>query len=475
MKKVELIFRAILVPLDYLMLLLAGWVAYAIRFDEAVVGIRQVVYELPFKNYLVVLLISSLVMLIIFAWIGLYNITGTRRVVDELRKIIVACSTGVLIIIILFFFNRELFSSRFIILSTWGISILFVAVMRFAVIQVERALFRKGLGIHRVLLIGNNRTANALAEAIEGSPALGLQIAERTSRVDDDLFTKLPKVIHLKHIDEIISADPALTRLQQARFIEFSKVHHVDFKYAADIYDAQVTNISIRPIAGIPIVEMHRTALQGWGKIYKRVLDVIFSALAIIAFGPIMIITALAVRLDSTGPIIYKNQRVGENGRKIFVWKFRSMKQEYCITDENANNNEALELEKKLIAESSIKTGPVYKIKDDPRVTRVGSMIRRFSLDEFPQFFNVFLGHMSLVGPRPHQPREVEQYEDYQHAVLNIKPGITGLSQISGRSDLEFNEEIRLDTYYLENWSTLLDLYILFKTPFVLFKRRSAV
>lgn len=475
MKKVELIFRAILVPLDYLMLILAGWVAYVIRFDEAVVGIRQVIYALPLGQYLQVTAASSFVMLGIFAWTGLYNITGTRRVIDELRKIVVACSTGVVVVIILFFFNRDLFSSRFIIITSWILSIMFVAVMRFVVLQIERSLFRKGIGIHRALLIGSGRTATVLDAAISGSPELGLQIVERANQVDDSLFDKLLKITKLKHIDEIILADSAVTKLQQVRFIEFTKIHHIDFKYAADIFDAQATNLSIRPIAGIPIVELHRTALQGWGRIIKRTMDSILATLAIIVFGPMMLITALAVRIDSTGPVIYRNRRVGENGKVFNVLKFRSMKQEYCIGDQFANGQAALELERQLIAEKSIKTGPVYKIKDDPRVTRVGRFIRRFSLDEFPQFFNVVKGDMSLVGPRPHQPREVAQYEDHQRAVLNIKPGVTGLSQISGRSDLVFEEEMRLDTYYIENWTIILDLYILFKTPFILFRKRSAI
>ncbi len=464
MKKVELIFRAILVPLDYLMLLLAGWLAYVIRFDESVVGIRQVIYELPFQDYMQVTALSSLVMLIIFAWTGLYNITGTRRVIDEIRKVVVACSTGVLAIIILFFFNRDLFSSRFIILTTWILSIVLVAVMRFIIIQVERSLFRKGIGIHRVLLIGNNKTASVLDNAITSHPELGLQIVERTNQVDEVLFAKLPKVIKLKHIDEIISADSSVNRTQQAKFIEFAKIHHVDFKYAADIFDAQSTNISIRPIAGIPIVEMHRTALQGWGRIIKRTMDIVFSLCAIIVFGPIMLVTAIAVRLDSPGPIIYRNKRVGENDSRFKVLKFRSMKQEYCIGDEFENEQAALALEKKLIEEKSIKEGPVYKIKDDPRVTRVGKIIRRFSLDEFPQFWNVLKGDMSIVGPRPALPNEVEEYEPWQRRRLSMKPGITCIWQVSGRNDVPFEQWMEMDLRYIDNWSLWLDFKILLKT-----------
>ncbi len=475
MNRVELIFRAILVPLDYLMLVAAAWLAYLIRFDEAVVGFRAVIYELPFSEYIKVVAISSFLMLAIFAWTGLYSITGTRRVLDELRKILVACSTGVMIIIILFFFERELFSSRFIILIAWVISIVLVATMRFIVLKIERALFKKGIGIHRVLLIGKNRTANTLAAAINENPEFGMRIVERVTTVDDSLFKKLPKVVQLKQINEILSADPTLTRLQHVRFIEFAQMHHIDFKYAADIFDSQSNNVTIRPIAGIPIVEMRRTALYGWGRILKRTVDIIGSLLAIIAFSPIMIVTAIAVRLESPGPVIFKNKRVGEKGEKFNVLKFRSMKQEYSIGEQFGNTEEALQYEQELIEKQSIKEGPVYKIKDDPRVTRVGRVIRKFSLDEFPQFFNVLKGDISLVGPRPHQPREVNNYQEHQRAVLNIKPGITGLSQISGRSDLEFDEEVRLDMYYIENWSLLLDFYILFKTPLTLFNKRKAV
>ena len=475
MRRFELIIATLLVPLDYLMLLAAAWTAYRIRFDQSVTGIRQAVYTLPADEYFQIVAISSFLMLVIFAWIGLYAITGTRRILDEFKKIFLACSAAVLIIIVIFFFNRELFSSRFIILIGWVLSMTYVAAMRFIVIIVERYLFRKGIGVHRVLLIGKHHAADALAKAISGSSALGMQITERMDSLDQDVLNRLPSIVKEKQIHEIIVADPTLTRLQTSLLIEFSKTHHVDFKYAADIYDAQVTHVAMRPIAGIPIVEIRRTPLQGWGRILKRLLDTLISLLAIIITGPVMLITALAIKLDSPGPIIYRNRRVGENGKEFDTLKFRSMKIEYSTGDQNPDNQAALELEEQLIKEKSTKEGPVYKIKDDPRVTRVGQFIRSTSIDEFPQFFNVLKGNMSMVGPRPHQPREVEKYMDHQRTVLNIKPGITGLSQISGRSDLAFDEEVRLDKYYIERWSILLDVYIMIKTPIALFKRRQAL
>ncbi|MBI2415732.1 MAG: sugar transferase [Candidatus Kerfeldbacteria bacterium] len=474
MKRVELFFGGLLVPLDYLMLLLAGWLAYIIRFDESVVGLKGVIYELPLADYMRVLAASSLGLLVIFAWNGLYDITGTRRIVDELRRIFVACSTGVMIVIVLVFFDRTLFSSRFIILLTWVLSIALIATMRFVVIQIERALFRQGIGVRRVLLIGKNRTADTLAEAINTNPEFGMSVVERVAQIDQNFFSKLPKVLDLKHIDEVLLADPTLTRLHISTIIELCKIHHTDFKYAADIFDAQISHVASRPLAGIPIVELRRTPLQGWGNIYKRLLDVVGALLALIILGPIMLLAAVAVRLESPGPVIYRNRRVGQNGKLFNTLKFRSMHQQYCIGDQFTNSDAALQYEQQLIEQKSIKSGPVYKIKDDPRVTKVGAFLRRTSIDELPQFFNVLLNHMSLVGPRPHQPREVNQYEDHQRTVLSMKPGITGLAQISGRSDLEFEEEVRLDKYYMENWNSVLDLYILFKTPMVLLRRRQA-
>lgn len=457
------------------MLILAGWLAYQLRFGSAVTDIRAVIYPLPFANYMGILAATSIVMIAIFALNGLYSTSGTRRIVSELRKVFLACSTGILVVMVLFFFNRELFSSRFIILIAWVFSIILVSLMRYCMIQVERMLFKRGIGVHRVLLIGASRSAQILETAFHDSPTLGYTVSERAKQVDDQMMEKLAKIIKLKAIDDIIVADQALLRTQIAKLIEFSKEHHLDFKYAADIFDTNVSHISMRPLVGIPLVELRRTPLHGWGRIFKRALDIVFSSLAIIIFSPIMLATALAVRLESAGGVIYRNRRVGENGKEFDTLKFRSMKQEFCVGDQYAHNNEALALEKKLIAEKSIKEGPVYKIQDDPRVTKVGKWIRMLSLDEFPQFFNVLRGDMSLVGPRPHQPREVQQYQAYQRAVLSMKPGVTGLSQISGRSDLEFVDEIRLDTYYMENWSIGLDLYIIFKTPFVLFKKRKAV
>jgi lipopolysaccharide/colanic/teichoic acid biosynthesis glycosyltransferase len=190
--------------------------------------------------------------------------------------------------------------------------------------------------------------------------------------------------------------------------------------------------------------------------------------------SPFFLLFFLLVKFSSPGPIIYRNERLGEDGKIFDAWKFRTMRSDYSIGKQFARSEEALRFEEQLIRERGIKQGPVYKIANDPRVTPIGRWLRRASFDELPQLINVLRGQMSLVGPRPHQPREVEKYAAAARQVLNIKPGITGLAQISGRSDLSHEEEVRLDTYYIENWSPWLDLYILLKTPFVVISKKGA-
>ena len=163
---------------------------------------------------------------------------------------------------------------------------------------------------------------------------------------------------------------------------------------------------------------------------------------------------------------------MGGDGKLFPVYKFRYMKKELCTDPHTEEGKKALEYENKLIAENSIRKGPLYKIKNDPRKTRVGAFIEKYSIDELPQLFNVLQGDMSLVGPRPHQKREIEKYNEYHRRLLTIKPGITGMAQISGRSDLQFEDEYKLDVFYIENWSLLLDIQICLKTVLVLFRRR---
>jgi len=471
MKRFDLFFSAILLPLDFTMLILAAIVAYFLRFESAVTEFRPVIYELPFSEYFGGVALIAIGWIIIFALAGLYQIKR-RKVSSEFLRIFFACSTGMLAIIVIIFFQRELFSSRFLVLAVWALAIIFITVERLLVRFVQHTLYRYGIGLHRVIVVGSDKTTKSVIRMIKENPGLGYRVVKVFDEFNAEVEEAILKIHKRDRIDEIILTDPKASKTMALKILSFADANHIIFKYSADLFATQATNISFETLAGVPIIEMARTPLDGWGRIFKRFFDIIGSILLIIITSPIMIIVAILIRIESPGPTIFKNERVGKFGKKFYTYKFRSMHSKYSIGPQFKNQNKALEFEKDLIKEKGIKEGPVYKISDDPRVTKVGRFIRKYSIDELPQFFNVLAGSMSLVGPRPHQPREVENYKKEYMQILFIDPGITGLAQISGRSDLEFDDEAKLDIYYIENWSPWLDIWILLKTPFVVIQRK---
>jgi len=471
MKKSELFFSFLLVPLDFLMIILAGITAYHIRFAEIAAEIRPIIFSLPFSEYLQVLFLIALAWLVIFAIAGLYSIRGAGGMLKEFNKVILACSTGFVLIVVLIFIFRELFSSRFIILAGWFLAIFYVSLARILVRLVQKILFKYNIGVHKIILVGNSKTTDILMHKFASQKNSGYEIVKRYREFGIEDEYDLSGFIKDNDVDEIIQSDPNLSKAETLRLFDFADEYHLVFKYAADLLGTKVLKTEASEIAGIPVVEVKKTTLEGWGRIAKRIFDIIFSLFFIILFSPIIVVTAIIIKIDSKGPTIYKNERVSKDGT-FNLYKFRSMMFHFCTGDNYSSHDEAEKFERELIKQKSIKQGPVYKIADDPRLTRVGKFIRRWSVDELPQFFNVLIGNMSLVGPRPHQPREVARYDKHHKKVLTIKPGITGLAQISGRSDLSFEDEVKLDTYYKENWSLFLDISILLRTPLAIFKSR---
>lgn len=460
MKKSELAFSAALVPLDYAALVAAGLTAYEIRF-QAFSDLRPVVEVLSHQTYLNIILVVAAVWVGIFAMSGLYAIRAMRRVTDEISSIFLACSTGVLLVIVTIFFQREFFASRFVVLAGWVLAILFVIIERIIVRAVQHAALSRGVGVHNLVIIGQNQTAADIMGYLNTHPSMGYRIIERTDAVDSLLFDKLVGRMQTVRIDEVILVNPGSSKEDTLKVVDFCNEHHLIFKYAADLFETQASNIDIQTLAGIPIIEIKRTRLDGWGKILKRAVDIAGSTLLLIILSPFLLIVGLIIKLDSAGPVIKSLERVGENGVHFKLFKFRSM----------VRNAESL---KEQLMDKNERDGPLFKMKNDPRITRVGKFLRRTSIDELPQLINVLKGEMSLVGPRPHEPAEVLRYEKHHRKLLSIKPGITGMAQTSGRSDLTFEDEVRLDTYYIENWSPRLDFQILSKTPWVVLTMRSA-
>jgi len=470
MKKSELFFSFLLVPLDFLMIVLAGVSAYYIRFAEFTTEIRPAIFNLPFENYLKILIIIALLWLVIFALSGLYNIRNARKLSKEIIKVVLACSTGLVLIVVLIFIRRELFDSRFIVLAGWILAIIYVSFSRSLVRLTQRVLFKYGIGVHKVVLVGNSRTADNLMRYYSSAKNSGFEVVKRLRNFDMETAENLAEMVKIKKVDEIIQSDPNLSKAEILRLYDFADEHHLTFKYAADLLGAKVLKTEVSETAGIPIVEVKKTPLDGWGRIVKRLFDIIGSLILIILLAPVLILVVLMIKFDSRGPIFFSRRddgspvyRVGQGGKLFRYFKFRSMVP-------GMDSKRYTELADKNIRDD----GPMVKIKDDPRVTRFGRFIRRWSIDELAELFLVFKGNLSLVGPRPHLPEEVAKYEHHHKKALTVKPGMTGLAQISGRSDLSFEEEVKLDTYYIENWSLLLDLIILLRTPLAVIRGRKA-
>ncbi len=468
MKKSESFFSVLLIPLDFCLLLLAAISAYKIRFSNSWVDIRPIIFDLPFESYLKSSIFIIVLWLVIFALAGLYQIRNGRQITQELRKVFFASSTGLALIAIIIFFQRDLFDSRFIVLVAYVLAIVYVGAGRIIVRYIQRRLLRRGIGIRKVVLVGNSKTTEYLLGEFSANKKFGFKVLKRLRDFSIESAKELGEFISENEVDEIIQADPNLTKVEVMRLYDFATDNHITFKYIADLLEVKVLRSEVSEIMGIPIVEVKRTTLEGWGKIYKRIFDIVVSFILIILLSPIILLTILAILLDSKGPIFFSKRdngnavtRIGEGGKPFRYFKFRSM----------IPNTDSMRY--KELADRNVRAdGPMVKIKDDPRVTRVGKFIRRWSIDELPELFLVFMGRMSLVGPRPHLPEEVAKYENYHRKTLSVKPGITGLAQVSGRSDLAFEEEVKLDVYYIENWSLMFDISILFRTPFAVFKHR---
>jgi len=471
MKRLELLFTFLQLPIDYLMLLLAGITAYALRYTKFITSIRPILFDLPWPRYWPTLLAVALGWIVIFAFSGLYSTNPNRKFAFEISRIIMACSTSFAAITIYVFFTLQKFDSRFLVLAGWLLAMLYVFIGRLLIRGLKSLLYRAGIGLRRTVIIGQASIAKIIAETLKSKLYLGYKVIGNF-----DHFTSATAIALLeKTPDEIIFTDPKADEEGTLNAIDFANQHHVVFKYSADLFDTISTNMAVSTVAGIPIIELRRTRLTGWGKISKRLLDIVGSIILLILSLPLFLVSAIIILLETGFPVIYRNERVGQFGKNFFTLKFRSMYQKDSTGQQfGASGKKALQKEAELIKTNNSKTGPVYKIKNDPRITPVGNFLRRWSLDELPQLWNVLKGEMSLVGPRPHQPREVNNYEKRHSILLAIKPGMTGLAQISGRSDLTFEEEARLDTFYIENWNFLLDTIILIKTPFVVLKRKGA-
>lgn len=463
MKRSEIFFGLLRIPVDFAASFTALLVAYYLRAQENLFfGIFKkpdLGSFPPFPAYVQLTLTASLAFVILLGLFGLYSLKIKDSFSTEIRKIFSADLIGLMAAITYYFFIREFPFSRLVLFYAFGFEFIFVTIGRAAVKGLQQYLFTLGMGCRRIVFVGANAITDELVEFLRNEKSI------RTLGTAKD-FADLQQIIHgKKNVEEIIQTQD--DKHQAEEIIDFCRANHLQYHFVPDLLEVHRNNIEISALGGFPLISLRPTRLDGWGKVIKRIFDLVFSGLGLIILSPLFLIVAIAIKLDSRGTIFFrfhddgerKIHRIGERGRHFVCLKFRTMKM-------GTHGMRYRELAEKNLRKSS----PLVKIKNDPRVTAVGAILRRFSIDELPQLWNVLKGDMSLVGPRPHLPEEVEKYEEGHKFLLTIKPGITGLAQISGRSDLPFGEEVNLDTYYIENWSLWLDLKILIKTVFVVLK-----
>ena len=474
MKKSELIFNLLAVPLDAIMLTVAGVVSFYLR-KNTIHFVGPIIYELQLHQFLLVVYKVVPVLVVIFSFLGLYNLRGTRKFTLEFSKILIGVSLGLLLVILLFFFNQTLFPSRFIVLATWGLGILFAMLGRLILKQFQILLFYKNIGLHKLVVVNGYRSSASVIEQVYKNKSYGYEVTEELTYSESTL-DQLEKIYALGKIDELLQANPTLSDDINLKLVQFARNKGLGFSFVPNLFEVQRNIVEVHNLEGVPVIALKNTPLDGWGQVVKRIVDVVASLFCLIVTVPFFVIIAIAITLDSPGKIIYSALR-GGRGKDFRFYKFRSMYSHLSVGDEYGGKDaEKVRTELWKKNDRGGEGSPFLKIKQDPRVTKVGKFLRKTKLDEIPQFWNVLVGNMSMVGPRAHVLDEVDRYRNRYRRMFSIKPGIFGVSQIAQVSwpDLPFEEEIKLNTFYIENWSLWLDIKILTKSFFlILFGSRS--
>jgi exopolysaccharide biosynthesis polyprenyl glycosylphosphotransferase len=484
MKRSEVFFNLAAIPVDIIALAVAAFGSYYIRTR----GIsRPIVYHLTLRSFAAFSIAALPVVLVIFALFGLYNLKSTRRFFNEFKKIIAAISMCLFAVMAVFFFNESLFQSRFILLLTWLFGIVLVTFARWMLRRIQADLLRRGYGLHKLVIVSGPQADESLINIYENSPELGYKVVSVLSD-ENNLLENLETLYHnpgqdiadANHnvsFEEILQANPNLDQSKNLALVNFARSKGLNFSFVPNFFDAQRNMIETETVAGLPVIYLKNTPLDGWGKIVKRCFDIAVSALALVIASPLFLVAAIAIKLDSPGKILYAAPRGGHRQDFTF-YKFRTMYSHLSVGNEYGGvEAEKIRMELWKMNARGGEDGPFLKIKDDPRVTRVGKFLRKTKLDEIPQFLNVLKGQMSLVGPRAHVIDEVNRYRAQYRRLFSIRPGIFGLSQIAQLSwpDLPFDEEVRLNTFYIENWSLWLDITVLFRSVWeILFGKKQS-
>lgn len=448
---------------DALLIVAAFALAYWVRYDRQWLREVEPAFYVPFRVYVPSAVALTGILLLVYWLEGAYRVERGRRFLDEFSILFRGTLTGIAIMIFFVFLTKTSYYSR-LIFGYAGIStLLLLGAGRAIERMVIQQRHRRGKGVIRVLIVGGGEVAHSIMRTVCARSDLGYQIVgfvdddPQLSQTDIGRFValgtteRLPDLIDTHSIDEVIITLPWTRHAQIVAIMDLCERFGIPVRIVPDLFRLALSKVAVDHLDGIPLLGLREPTLRDWQVVSKRALDVVLGSIALLVSSPLLLLVAIAIRLDSSGPVIFRQNRVGKDGVEFTVFKFRSMRVG------------AEEQVQALLAHNEA-SGPLFKMRQDPRRTRVGRILRRTSIDELPQLWNVLRGEMSLIGPRPALPSEVAQYQPWHRRRLEVRPGLTGLWQVSGRSDLTFDEMVLLDVYYIENWSPLLDLRILIKT-----------
>jgi exopolysaccharide biosynthesis polyprenyl glycosylphosphotransferase len=438
---------------------LAYLVRYRLEWPLPVVPENYISY----RTYLPAQVILSLLLLIVFAMHRLYTHPRGRSWFHESATIFSGTMTGLMLMIVVVYFVPELTYSRGLLPLAALTIFPLLALGRLVKQVLLNQLRKRGVGVRQVLVVGAGEVGRTVIRTIVARPELGYRVA---GFIDDDpvkgendmgrikalgSLDRLPAVINDQEIDLVVITLPWMYHRKILRIVRQCERHNVQPYIVPDLLQITINQVGIEHLGEVPMIGLREEPItRGW-RVAKRVFDILFSLAVLLLGAPIWLLIALAIVLDSPGPVIYTQIRIGERERPFLFLKFRTMYQ-------------GAEQQKAALIEENGTDRRLFKIKEDPRVTCVGRWLRKHSLDEVPQFVNVLRGDMSVVGPRPAIPSEVQFYLPWHRGRLDVPAGITGMWQVSGRSDLSFDEAALLDIWYAENWSFLLDVEIRLKT-----------
>jgi len=486
---------AVLALVDFIASALVFILAFRMRQDAHVFHWAEsqflpVGFHLEFEPYLPLLLFAPVVKIFCLRRIGLYRLRGEFAFSDDFIRILKASTQAFLVMVLIAFLFRQGFAvrqgrlewldfsfSRLIFVYDWVMFTVLVWVVR-SIVRVIQIGFRSNQrNLIPTVVVGCGEMAQVCISEISEKPRLGYRLVGAvTARNNEDAaavrgygvrllggFDNLPDLVKKYGIEEVLITD---TRINPRRMFEVlmecGRDHHIKYRVIPNLFDCMPGKTEIATIGSLPMIKLYEEPLRGSQRLLKRSMDVVVSLLLLLTTWPFWLLLAILIRIESRGPIFLRQERVGIDGKMFLMIKFRSM---HAGTDDQAHR----ELMERTIngrdANQGTSDQPLYgKIKNDPRLTRIGSWIRRYSIDELPQILNVLFGDMSIVGPRPPIPYEVRHYKDWHRTRFHVRPGITGLWQVSGRNRLHFEEMVRLDVFYIENWSPWLDLKIMLKT-----------